>query len=71
LRRGGKELIYKESTASGRVITRETGTCAPEQRDLEESACMAKNAEGQEIPSKLTNAIVLRGYIGVNGEPPL
>ena len=32
---------------------------------------MAKNAEGPEVPRKLTNANVLRGYIGVNGEPPL
>jgi hypothetical protein len=71
LRRGGKELIHKELTAIGWVITRATGTCAPEQGDLGESACMAKNAERLEIPRKLTNANVLRGCIGVNGEPAL
>jgi hypothetical protein len=101
----GKGLIHKELTAIGRVIMREAGTCAPEQRDLGESACMAKNAGGRETPrwfsfpkvaaelkrsyvprhlqgisvfftglpgpGKLTDAKVLRGYIGVNGEPPL
>ena len=54
LRSCGNELIHKELTAIGRVITRETGTCVPEQGDLGESACMAKNAEGREIPRWFT-----------------
>jgi hypothetical protein len=105
LKNSGNELIHKELTAIGRVITWETGTCAPGQVDLGESACMEKNAEGREIPrwftfaevtaelkrncvlrhprgisvfftgltgpGKVTNANSLRGYIDVNGEPPL
>jgi hypothetical protein len=67
LRSCGKELIHKELTAIGRVITRETGTCAPEQGDLGESAYMAKNAEGREIPRWFTfpkvTAELKRSYV--------
>jgi hypothetical protein len=50
----GNELIHKEMTAIGRIMAWETGTCAPGQVDLGKSACMAKNAEGREIPRWFT-----------------
>ena len=67
LRSFGNELIHKELTAIGRVITRETGTCVPEQGDLGKSAYMAKNADGRKTPRWFTfpevTAELKRSYV--------